>query len=217
MNTLPPFEPILLESLVYIPALSAVPFCFWWWGYRGDAQVWDGVGGICKRWLQLVGLVLVWWDAMVWCTGGVLWWRGWPVFVPHPVQFFLLCLQKLETAAKSIGTAKNRLWDKFSLFLKIRSLMPCNYNRSSAIWLVISNLKVAQPHVTRNVAQNTRPSSCMRKGLSTRLRSSHIPTPGNKAIKSRTDVVSEPDPSQGLVPRLELDHKTVSLNYQGSY
>jgi len=30
--------------------------------------------------------------------------------------------------------------------------------RSSAMWLVISNLRSAPPHVTRNVAQNTRPS-----------------------------------------------------------
>jgi len=40
-------------------------------------------------------------------------------------------LQKLETAAKSTGTAENRLQDKFSLFpiwFKIRSLMSCNYN-----------------------------------------------------------------------------------------
>ena len=40
-------------------------------------------------------------------------------------------LQKLETAAKSIGTAENRLRDKFSLFpirFKIRSLTSCNYN-----------------------------------------------------------------------------------------
>ena len=40
-------------------------------------------------------------------------------------------LQKLVTAAKSIGTAENRLWDKFSLFpirFKIQSLTSCNYN-----------------------------------------------------------------------------------------
>ena len=40
-------------------------------------------------------------------------------------------LQKLETVAKSIGTAKNRLRDKFSLFpvrFKIRSLTSCEYN-----------------------------------------------------------------------------------------
>ena len=40
-------------------------------------------------------------------------------------------LQKLKTAVKSIGTAENRLQDKFSLFpirFKIRSLTSCNYN-----------------------------------------------------------------------------------------
>ena len=42
-----------------------------------------------------------------------------------------LSLQKLEMATKSIWTAENGLWDKFSLFpirFKIRSLMSCNYN-----------------------------------------------------------------------------------------
>jgi len=81
-------------------------------------------------------------------------------------------LQKLEMVAKSIGTAENRLWDMFSLF-PIRSKYDCLCYavtiRSSAIWLVISNLRLALPHVTRYAAQNTRPSSHMREGLSTRL------------------------------------------------
>ena len=55
-----------------------------------------------------------------------------------------------------------------------------------------------------NIAQNTRPSLHVQEGLATRLGPSHVPTPGNEAIKSRTDAVSEPDSSQGLVPRLEL-------------
>ena len=70
-------------------------------------------------------------------------------------------LQKLETAAKSIGTAENRRRDTFSLFLihfKIRLHTSCNYKiSSSAIWLLISNPRLAPPHVTRNVTQNTRP------------------------------------------------------------
>ena len=40
-------------------------------------------------------------------------------------------LQKLETAAKSIGTAENRLQDKFPLIpirFKIGSLTSCNHN-----------------------------------------------------------------------------------------
>jgi len=41
--------------------------------------------------------------------------------------------------------------------------------RSSAISLVISNPRSAPPHVTRNVAQNTRPSLHVREGLGTRL------------------------------------------------
>jgi len=57
-------------------------------------------------------------------------------------------LQKFEMATKSIGTAENRLWDKYSLFLicfKIRSL------------------------TSSNVAQNTRSSSHVREGLGTGL------------------------------------------------
>ena len=37
------------------------------------------------------------------------------------------------------------------------------------MWLVISNPRLALPHVTRNVAQNTRPSLHMQEGLGTRL------------------------------------------------
>jgi len=39
--------------------------------------------------------------------------------------------------------------------------------RSSAIWLVISNLRSALPHVTRNAVQNTRPSLHVQEGLGT--------------------------------------------------
>ena len=53
----------------------------------------------------------------------------------------------------------------------------------------------------------------MREGLGTRLESSHIPTPGNKAIKS-TD-------ASGLSifrdSYMKNQPKTVSLNYIGSY
>ena len=71
-------------------------------------------------------------------------------------------LQKLEIATKSIGTAENRLQDKFSLFLnrfKIRSLTSCNYNE--VFCNLIGDLKseIGPPHGTRKVAQNTRPSS----------------------------------------------------------
>ena len=88
-----------------------------------------------------------------------------------------LGFQKLETAAKSIGTAENRLRDKFSLFpirFKYDRLCHAIIIRSSAIWLVISNPRSAPPHVTRNVAQNTRPSLHMREGLGTRLHTNSI-------------------------------------------
>ena len=78
-------------------------------------------------------------------------------------------LQKLETAAKSIGTAENRLRDKFSLFpirLKIRSLTSCNYNL--VFCNLIGDLK-SEIGLTRNVAQNTRPSLHVREVLGTRL------------------------------------------------
>ena len=78
-------------------------------------------------------------------------------------------LQKLETAAKSIGTAENRLRDKFRLVSKYDRLRHAIIIRSSATWLVISNPRSAPPLVTRNVAQNTRPSLHVREGLGTRL------------------------------------------------
>ena len=84
-------------------------------------------------------------------------------------------LQKLETAAESIGTAENRLRDSFSLFpirFKIRSLTSCNYNEvfcnligdlKSEIGPAPCDKKCCSEHI------NTRPSLHVREGLGTRL------------------------------------------------
>ena len=62
-------------------------------------------------------------------------------------------LQKLETTAK---TGCETSFCYFRFVSKYDRLRHAIIIRSSAIWLVISNPRSAPPHVTRNVAQNTR-------------------------------------------------------------
>ena len=66
-------------------------------------------------------------------------------------------------------TGCNTSFHYFRIISKYDHLRHAIVIRSSAIWLVISNLRLATPHLTRNVAQNTRTSSHVWEGLGTRL------------------------------------------------
>jgi len=87
-------------------------------------------------------------------------WCMWTTTQPH--------LQKLEMATVSIGTAKNRLQDKFSLppiRFKIQLLMSCKYNYvfCNLIGDLNSEIGPTPFDKKRNVPQNTRPSSHVRR------------------------------------------------------
>ena len=85
------------------------------------------------------------------------------------------CLQNLEMAASQLGqltTGCKTSFHYLQFSSKYNHLCHPNLSKSSAIWLVISNPRSAPPHVTRNIAQNTKPSSHARilEGLGTRLK-----------------------------------------------
>jgi len=74
------------------------------------------------------------------------------------------CLQKLEMAASQLGRLTTGCETSFH-YLQFGSKYDClhhaNIIKSSAIWLVISNPRLAPSLVTWNVAQNSRPPSHM--------------------------------------------------------